>query len=135
MVDPMTSNGLTAALRHAAEGTDLIIRARNRGRLPWLARAAYNARIASVGKFFNYGIETVIYNGPVRRRLGGLTAGGVYTAPAWSLNVVYSRLLPSGPVLTGLFGLVLSLFRTAARLYDRFCRRKTEGLATPNAVT
>jgi menaquinone-9 beta-reductase len=123
MVDPMTSNGVTAALRHAAEGADLIIRACHRQRLPLLGRAVYNARIAAVGKFFNYGIEIVIYQGPVRQRLGALTAGDVYTAPAWSLNVVYSRLLPSGPILTSLYGLVLTLFRTAARLYNRFCRR------------
>jgi menaquinone-9 beta-reductase len=135
MVDPMTSNGVTAALRHAAEGTDLIIRARNRGKLSWLGRAVYDGRIASVGKFFNYGIETVIYQGPVRRRLGGLTAGDVYTGPAWSLNVVYSRLLPSGPFLTGLYSLVLGLFRTAASLYDRFCRRKATAIRVPNTAT
>jgi hypothetical protein len=39
------------------------------------------------------------------------------------LNVVYSRLLPSGPIFTSLYGFVLGLFRTAARFYNRFCRR------------
>jgi len=124
MVDPMTANGVTAALRHAAEGADLIIRSRYRSRLPILARAMYNRRVADVGRFFNCGIEKVLYEGPIRDRIGPLQAGDVYTIPAWLLNLVYSRLRPRGVVSTLLYGFVLSLFRAAARFYDRFCKSR-----------
>jgi flavin-dependent dehydrogenase len=124
MVDPMTANGVTAALRHAAEGSDLIVRSRHRRQLPVLGRAMYDRRIADVGKFFNCGIEKVLYEGPIRDRVGALTAGDVYTVPAWTLNLVYSRLRPKGLVFTWLYGFVLSLFRAGARLYDRYCKRR-----------
>jgi flavin-dependent dehydrogenase len=124
MVDPMTSNGVTAALRHAAEGADLIIRSRHRRQLPFLARAAYNRRVAEVGKFFNCGIEKVLYEGPIRDRIGSLQAGDVYTVPAWSLNLVYSRLRPKGLIRTWLYGSMLKLFRAAANLYDGYCKRR-----------
>jgi len=50
MVDPMTSNGVTAALRHAAEASRLILKHRKRGRLPWLARVCYSSRILQNGE-------------------------------------------------------------------------------------
>jgi flavin-dependent dehydrogenase len=124
MVDPMTSNGVTAALRHAAEGSDLIIRSRHRRHLPILARAMYSRRIVDVGKFFNCGIEKVLYEGPIRERIGALVAGDVYTVPAWTLNLVYSRLRPKGCVSTLLYGCLLGIFRTAAKLYDSYCKRR-----------
>ena len=124
MVDPMTANGVTAALRHAAEGTDLIIRSQHRKSLPLLSRAMYNRRIADIGKFFNCGIEKVLYEGPIRDRVGPLAAGDVYTVPAWTLNLVYSRLRPKSVVFTLLYGFVLSLFRACAKLYDGYCRRR-----------
>ena len=36
MVDPMTSNGVTAALRHASEASHLIARYRHRKQIPWI---------------------------------------------------------------------------------------------------
>ena len=45
MVDPMTSNGVTAALRHAAEASRLIIRYRNRKTIPRLPAAMYSQRV------------------------------------------------------------------------------------------
>jgi flavin-dependent dehydrogenase len=124
MVDPMTANGVTAALRHAAEGSRLIIRSRRRGSLPVLARAMYSKRVADVGKFFNCGIEKVLYEGPIRDHVGPLTAGDVYTVPAWTLNLVYARLRPDGVVSTLLYVSVLSLFRVAARLFDCYCKSR-----------
>ena len=61
LVDPMTSNGVTAALRHAAEAAALVLKFRTRGELPLRARKAYSSRIVQTAKFFNEGIEKVIY--------------------------------------------------------------------------
>jgi menaquinone-9 beta-reductase len=82
LVDPMTSNGVTAALRHAAEASALILRSRTRSELPIRARKAYTRRILQTAKFFNEGIEKIIYEPVVRNRIGMTIAGTVYTSPA-----------------------------------------------------
>ena len=123
MVDPMTSNGVTAALRHASEASSLIVRYRNRKQVPWLQRTMYNRRVLDMAKFFNSGIEKVIYDWPIRNRIGALVAGDVYTIPAWSINNIYSRIQPFGVVSTVLFGWFLASLRTAMNLLYWFCRR------------
>ena len=69
MVDPITSNGVTAALRQAAEASSLILKFRTRGRLPWAARVSYSSRVLQLAKFFNSGIEKIVYEPWVRNRM------------------------------------------------------------------
>jgi len=126
MVDPMTSNGVTAALRHSLEASRLIARYRNREQLPWLPRTMYSRRVLDMANFFNSGIERVIYDWPIRNRIGALVAGDVYTIPAWSINNIYSRIQPSGLVSTMLFGLILATLRTAMNLLNWFCKRSRQ---------
>jgi flavin-dependent dehydrogenase len=121
LVDPMTSNGVTAALRHAAEAAALVLKYRTRGELPWHARKAYSSRIVQTAKFFNEGIEKIIYEPVVRSRIGLATAGTVYTSPAWSMNVVYARLSPAGLLSTFLLGAMLGFFRIAASILYSWC--------------
>jgi hypothetical protein len=122
MVDPMTSHGVTAALRHASEASRLIIESRHRQRIPYLAAAMYSRRVLGLAMFFNRGIERVIYESPIRNRIGVLQAGDVYTVPAWSLNSVYSRFRPHGPIKTLLFGFVLDSIRFGEYLLYQFCK-------------
>jgi flavin-dependent dehydrogenase len=122
MVDPMTANGVTAALRHASEASRLIIESRHKRRIPYLAGALYSRRVVGLAKFFNRGIERVIYESPIRNRIGVLQAGDVYTVPAWSLNSIYSHFRPHGAVKTLLFGFLLDVFRGGEYLLYQFCR-------------
>jgi flavin-dependent dehydrogenase len=122
MVDPMTANGVTAALRHAAEASRLIIEFRHRQRIPWLAATMYSRRVLGLAMFFNRGIERVIYESPIRNRIGVLQAGDVYTVPAWSLNSIYSHFRPHGAVKTLLFGWLLGVFRTGEYLLYQLCK-------------
>jgi menaquinone-9 beta-reductase len=122
MVDPMTANGVTAALRHASEGSRLIIESRHRRRIPYLRAAMYSRRVLSLAMFFNRGIERVIYESPIRNRIGVLQAGDVYTVPAWSFNSVYSRFRPYGVFKTLLFGWLLDLSRLVEYVFYRFCK-------------
>ncbi len=123
MVDPMTANGVTAALRHAGEASALIVRSGRRKRLPFLGGAMYNRRIVDLNRFFNCGIENTIYAPAIRNRIGVLRAGRAYTVPAWVFNAVYSRIRPQGVVSTLLFGFVLNLFRAASIVASAFCSR------------
>jgi len=123
MVDPMTSNGVTAALRQGAEASRLILRHRKRGTLPARARMCYGSRVVQMAKFFNDGIEKIIYEPPVRNRMGLGSSGTVYTSPAWSLNVVYGRLRPDGIFSTLFLGLLLGFFRMSAWIFYQLCKR------------
>ena len=122
MVDPMTSNGVTAALRHASEAAALVSKYRQRHRIPWLAGALYSRRIQDVARFFNCGIEKVIYDGPIRNTIGVKTAGDVYTIPAWSLNNVYARVSPKGIVSSLFICVLLGTFRAVATVTHAFCK-------------
>jgi menaquinone-9 beta-reductase len=121
MVDPITSNGVTAALRHAAEASALILKYRKRGQLPLHARFCYNRRVLEMAKFFNDGIEKIVYQAPVRNRVGLPKSGTVYTSPAWNMNVVYARLKPRGIVRTFFLGSVLAFFRASAWALYQYC--------------
>jgi flavin-dependent dehydrogenase len=133
MVDPMTSNGVTAALRHAEEASRIIVRSRNRKYLPWLSRSLYSWRALYMANFFNSGIEKVVYDWPIRNRIGPLRAGDVYTIPAWSINNIYSRIRPSGVTSTILFGMFLATLRFAMNLFYWFCTRSRS--AAPACAT
>jgi menaquinone-9 beta-reductase len=124
MVDPITSNGVTAALRHAAEASSLIFKYRTQGKLPLRTRICYSSRIVQMAKFFNSGIEKIVYEPPVRNRIGLQKAGTVYTSPAWSMNVVYARLKPDGIFSTLLLNSMLGAFRLSAWVFYHLCRRK-----------
>ena len=119
MVDPITANGVTAALRHAAEASKLILKYRDKGKLPLLARACYSSRILHMARFFNSGIEKTVYEPPVRNVIGLQKAGKVYTTPAWSLNLVYARLKPFGVIRTLLLDCILGTFRISAWLFHQ----------------
>ena len=125
MVDPITANGVTAALRHAAEASRLILRYQKRGSLPIHARATYGSRILQTAKFFNSGIEMIVYEPPVRNRIGLGRSGTVYTSPAWSMNVVYARLKPNGILSTLLIGSILGFFRASAWVFYQLCKGRT----------
>jgi flavin-dependent dehydrogenase len=123
MVDPITANGVTAALRHAAEATTLVLKFRKRGEIPALSRALYSSRILQFAKFFNSGIERIVYEPGVRNRIGLRVAGTVYTSPAWTMNLVYNRLRPRGIVSTFLFNSAIGIFRCGAWAFYQLCRR------------
>lgn len=121
LVDPMTSNGVTAALRQADETARLILKYRSRGEISWRARKTYTSRIVQMAKFFNEGIENIVYEPVVRNRIGLGTAGAVYTSPAWSMNVVYARLRPWGFLSTFVLDGMLIFFRISASILYRYC--------------
>jgi flavin-dependent dehydrogenase len=122
MVDPITANGVTAALRQAAEAAALVLKHRKKGRLPLRARVCYSSRILQLAKFFNGGIEKIVYEPRIRSRLGAGNAGTVYTGPAWSMNVVYARLKPNGFASTFFLSSLLGVFRLSTAVFYQLCR-------------
>ena len=120
--DPITGNGVTAALRHAAEASALICRYRHKNNIPFSARSAYNIRVLEMGRFFNSLIEKMCYAPPLRSRIGLFGAGRAYTVPAWSANLAYSRMRPYGLISTVIFCSALACLRMVAWVTDRVSR-------------
>jgi flavin-dependent dehydrogenase len=120
--DPITGNGVTAALRHAAEGSDLICRYQNRGSIPTLARTAYNMRVSGMGRYFNSLIEKFYYLSPIRVRLGLFGTAEAYTIPAWLTNLVYSRTRPRRLLGTLIFCSAMFAIRGAAWCLFKICQ-------------
>ena len=125
--DPITGNGVTAALRHAAEAAAVICKYQRRQSIPALARIAYNMRVRGVGRFFNSLIEKMFYETPLRARLGLFGIARAYTVPAWLANLVYSRVRPKRLLGTVLFCSALVTIRAtvwaASRLSRFFAKR------------
>jgi flavin-dependent dehydrogenase len=120
--DPITGNGVTAALRHAAEASSLICRYQRRGSIPVLARVAYNMRVLGVGRFFNSLIEKFFYQPPIRARLGTFGTARAYTVPAWLTNLAYTRMRPRRVIGTVLFCSALVAMRAVAWAAFRISR-------------
>ncbi len=134
MIDPLTSNGVTAALRQSAEAAQLIVKHRDHKRLPRRATTAYSWRVVGMARFFNCGVERVLYDWPIRKKIGPLNAGDVYTIPAWLMNLFYSRLAPRGIVCTCLFGCLLTGLRSAAAVFYWLCRQRSSPKAAPECM-
>src|SRR6185437_15110614 len=97
------------------EASRLIIRFHDRRTIPRLPASMYSQRVLSMGKFFNSTIEGVLYDTPVRNRIGPFKAGYVYTIPAWSINVIYSRSGAEGFWSTTFLRLLLASLRCGLR--------------------
>ena len=79
--------------------------------------------MTALGKFFNSGIEKVIYDWPIRRRIGIARAGDVYTIPAWLMNLIYTRMRPRGIVKTSLYSSMAATLRCALAVFYWFAKR------------
>jgi flavin-dependent dehydrogenase len=122
MMDPITANGVTAALRHAEESSSLILKYRKRGKLPLRARISYSSRVAQLAGFFNSGVENLVYQPQVRNRLGMSGSAGTYISPAWGMNVLYARCKPNGLFLTMLLGILMEFSRACQWVLYRCCK-------------
>jgi flavin-dependent dehydrogenase len=131
MVDPMTSNGVTAALRHAAEASAILIGAGSRRTLPWLPCALYSRRMQDLARLLNCGIEKLIYERTIRCRFGVKVAGEVYTIPAWSINTLYARFRPRGIAGSLTFCLALACLRAAANVLAAACGEGQSAVESP----
>lgn len=105
--DPLTANGVTAAFRHAREGSHFILDSRERGELTARQRRVYNTNLKRMGHAFNHSIETSIYDWPIRWGLGVMPAQKVYTAFSYTVNAIYSRMMPEKRLSMFCFGVIV----------------------------
>ena len=104
--DPLTSNGVTSALRHARSAARLIQRYANHTQVPLRARRFYHASVRCLGRVYNHSIETVVYDWPVRMGLGLVAALRIYTLFGYMFNALYSKFDPQSRFVVALFELL-----------------------------
>lgn len=105
--DPLTANGVTAAFRHAREGTRFVLDSRERGELTARQRRIYNTNLKRMGHLFNHSIETAIYEWPIRWGLGVMAAQTIYTSCAFTVNAIYGKYQPQRWLSMLAFGLIV----------------------------
>jgi flavin-dependent dehydrogenase len=114
--DPLTANGVTAAIRHSKEAASFILQESGAANgeaigqkvLSSRTRLVYEKNVRGMGHVFNHSIETSIYATEVRNGLGVHLAQKVYTAFSYTINALYSRWQPRTPLRSRLFGLLLN---------------------------
>jgi flavin-dependent dehydrogenase len=105
--DPLTSNGVTAAFRHAHQAARLLLGAGTSQTFLNRERRAYETNVRRMGHIFNYSIERVIYDPPVRRGISTDAALRVYAHFGYLINALFAKFEPCKPLGLFLFGLLL----------------------------
>jgi 2-polyprenyl-6-methoxyphenol hydroxylase-like FAD-dependent oxidoreductase len=100
MIDPLTSIGVTAALRTGSEAASIIEQADGHATRGGRALADYDRRVRCIGDTYNAAIERLIYQPQARRELGLRAAGLAYVLAGYGTNMLYTRLQPTTTVKT-----------------------------------
>ncbi len=106
--DPLTANGVTAAMRHADDAVAMLAESFGGGRLTPRQRWTYDTNVRRMGRAFNHSIEAAIYEWPIRWGLGVMPAQKVYTAFSYTINALYSKYRPGRWLSIQLFGCLLT---------------------------
>jgi flavin-dependent dehydrogenase len=109
LADPLTANGVTAALRHAEEGVQFILKSWKRGQFTYWQKLVYTTNLTQLGRVFNHSIESTVYDWPIRWGMGVPQTITVYTNFSYLANALYSRLRPITPSAAWGFGLLFKL--------------------------
>ncbi|HVS19358.1 MAG TPA: FAD-dependent oxidoreductase [Planctomycetota bacterium] len=94
MIDPLTSNGFTFALRSGAHAAELIAGSLTRAELPRRARQVYDRCQRRMARAFNGHIERAAYGPHLRGAFGLRRATWVYVLFGYFANALCQRLRP-----------------------------------------
>jgi flavin-dependent dehydrogenase len=111
LIDPLTSYGVTSALRHADQGSRLILDAGRSRRLSLHLRDAYERNVRGLGHAYNREIEDGLYAPEVREALGIRQAVNGYVPFGYLANSLYGRLNPRGALASRGYQLLLCALR------------------------
>lgn len=119
MVDPLTSAGVTLALRHASEAAKVILDSvESPGRTGEQLRK-YDRRLRTVSSLYNYAIENLMYDPTVRRAVGVRWASRAYVTLGYGTNSLYSRLRATQTPGSISFALIVRAMRLWANAWLR----------------
>jgi len=114
-VDPLTSIGVTSAIRHASEAAQLIIQHPAASEQANRHLAAYDRRVRDIAALYNQAVEELLYRPQLRQRLGMRWASRAYVPLGYLTTSSYTRLNPVTPRGRAGFAVVLAFFRAWVR--------------------
>jgi flavin-dependent dehydrogenase len=109
--DPITSIGMTMAMRHASEAAELIIDNADSPAGAEQELSTYDRRVRDVAGLYNLGVETLMYGPLLRRAFGIRWASRAYVPLGYLTNSLYTRLKPVTRSRMTALGLVLGVLR------------------------
>ena len=121
-IDPLTSTGLSAALRHGIEAAEIILSGP-----PGTVTAAlrrFDRRVRCVASVYNEAIETLMYSPDVRRGVGVRRATQVYVIFGFGMSAYYTRVGGTGVVGHAAVMVVARAFRWWLRCWRRTVERR-----------
>jgi flavin-dependent dehydrogenase len=128
MIDPLTSNGFTFALRFAEHAAELIERSLHRSVLPAVPRHVFDTCLRRTAHAFNEHIERIAYAPSLRVPLGLQRATRVYVVFGFFCNAFCQRLRPRGLASSLLLRVGLAAFRLWRLAWALGARRPTARL-------
>ncbi|MCP5028718.1 MAG: hypothetical protein GY929_20785, partial [Actinomycetia bacterium] len=130
MVDPLTSNGVTASLRQADQAariiSDSLDRERRSRHRAWVFEATAPATVTALDN----AIEAFLYRSTVRRRLGLRSAVTLYAATGVITNSLYAKLNP----VTLPRALACAAMLAASRIWTRTASAALPRIVWPRGV-
>jgi flavin-dependent dehydrogenase len=129
LVDPLTSNGFTFALRFGSHASELIARSLDRPELPKSDRRIYDSCLQQIAHAFNAHIERALYGPSLRKKLGLYRATWVYVVFGFFANAFYQRLRPRGPVSALVLRVGLGAFQAWIAAWSLVARTRSERFA------
>lgn len=119
-VDPLTSTGLSAALRHGTEAAEIILSGPPDTSTRALRR--FDRRVRALASLYNEAIEAFMYSPDVRREVGVRRATQVYVIFGFGMSAYYTRVGGTGPVRH----VAVMAAARAVQLWLRHWRRSVE---------
>lgn len=131
LVDPLTSFGVTAALRHASEAAGAIDEASHGSSRIASSLSDFDRRVRGMAMLYNLGIERLVYQEPPRRAFGIRRAARAYVIVGYGMNSLYTRINPVNHARTKVLGILLRTFELWAGLWIALARW-TQGRRHPS---
>jgi flavin-dependent dehydrogenase len=118
LVDPLSSVGVTAAIRHGTEAAEIITSSKRTPESTRRLLANYDRRIRNVASLYNDAVDSLLYRPQLRQRRGMKQAGRSYVILGYLTNTLYTRLNPSrSRSRSAAFGMVLAFFHAWVQLW------------------
>lgn len=123
-VDPLTSIGVTSAIRHGSEAARLIMQYPQASQAAHRWLAAYDRRVRGVAGLYQLAVEELLYDRKLRQRLGMRWASRSYVPLGFLTTSAYTRLNPTTPRRFAALAVVLAFFRAWVHTWLSVSRRR-----------
>lgn len=133
IIDPLSSLGVTAALRHGTEAAEIITRSLQEPDATCRLLSGYDQRVRGVAVLYNDSLDTLLYRAGPRRRLGIKQAARAYVILGYLANALYTRLRPDrSRIRHAAMTLVLAFFRAWTRSWSAAARATQQAPTSKN---